>query len=96
MYQRWDVSNLENGKGDKYIKQIEDNILLSQNVNVEEEWLHMKNIITKSAKENLGIRKANTSKKPWVTSEMLKKMDERKSWKNIKTPEGKRMYKKAQ
>ena len=94
MHQRWDVSNLENEKGDKYIKQIEDNILLSQNVNVEEEWLHMKNIITKSAEENLGIRKANTSKKPWVTSEMLKKMDERKSWKNVKTPEGKRMYKK--
>ena len=31
-------------------------------------------------------------KKPWVTEEMIKKMDERKKWKNVNTEEGRRIY----
>ena len=32
------------------------------------------------------------AKKPWVTEEMIKLMDERKKWKRVNTEVGKKMY----
>ena len=31
--------------------------------------------------------------KPWVTDEMIEKMDERRKWKNVKTEESSKSYK---
>jgi hypothetical protein len=30
--------------------------------------------------------------KPWITLEMISKMDERRKWKNVKTEEGRKNY----
>jgi len=32
------------------------------------------------------------SRKPWITQEMISKMDERRKWKNVNTEEGRRNY----
>ena len=32
------------------------------------------------------------ARKPWITQEMISKMDERKKWKNVNTEEGRRNY----
>ena len=32
-------------------------------------------------------------KKPWITDKMMEKMDERRTWKNVETEEGKKVYK---
>lgn len=50
--------------------------------------------IEKSAKKNIGHNKRKKAKKPWVNTEMLDKMDERRKWKNVNTIEGKKKYKK--
>ena len=93
-YKRWDTSNLKTEKGQKYVQQVEESINHDQVLNVDEEWLHIKDVITKSATENLGLRKTNKAKKPWITPEMIKKIDERRQWKNSPTDFGKRMYRK--
>lgn len=48
--------------------------------------------VLKSAEENIGLEKRRAAKKPWVTEEMICKMDERKKLKNQNTEEGSRMY----
>jgi type I site-specific restriction endonuclease len=32
------------------------------------------------------------ARKPWITQEMISKMDERRRWKNINTEEGRKNY----
>ena len=46
-----------------------------------------------SAKSEIGYKKGVTAKKPWVSDEMISKMNERRKWKNVTTEESKRKYK---
>jgi hypothetical protein len=32
------------------------------------------------------------ARKPWITQEMISKMDERREWKNVNTEEGRKNY----
>ena len=32
------------------------------------------------------------ARKPWITQEMISKMDERRKWKNVNTEEGRKNY----
>lgn len=49
-------------------------------------------IILKSAGNNIGYVSKKEPKKPWVNVEMIKKMDERRKWRNNRTDEGKKRY----
>jgi len=45
--------------------------------------------------DNISDLVANVEKrarKPWITQEMISKMDERRKWKNVNTEEGRRNY----
>lgn len=44
--------------------------------------------IIQGGKDNIGNEVRKQAKKPWVTEEMLKIMDEKRRWKNIGTEEG--------
>lgn len=46
--------------------------------------------------EVIGRERRRTAKKSWVTEDILRKVDERKKWKNCNTKEGKRMYKRLE
>ena len=77
-----------------FIKEVEENTCSVAADTSEQMWSGIKELITKSAEENLGYVKKQTPKKPWITQEMVKKMDERRKWKNVNTEEGRRMYRK--
>ena len=57
-----------------------------------EHWNHIKNVSMKSAKTNSCIEKKRPAKKPWVTEEMIKLMDERKKWKRVNIEVGNKVY----
>ncbi|KAG1714102.1 hypothetical protein GQR58_001748 [Nymphon striatum] len=61
---------------------------------INERWKDLKNIIIKGAKKHIGYNNRKRIRKPWVTANMLNKMDERKKWKNVNNTKGKEMYKK--
>jgi len=63
-----------------------------QRTSVEEEWKEFRDAVKKSAKETIGYCKARKAKKPWVTEEMIRKMDERRKWKSMNTDVGKKRY----
>jgi hypothetical protein len=37
-------------------------------------------------------RVEKTARKPWITEEIISKMDERRKWKNVNTEEGSKNY----
>ncbi|XP_039276087.1 craniofacial development protein 2-like [Nilaparvata lugens] len=61
---------------------------------INEEWSNMSKCLKEAAKETVGITKSRRIRKEWINVDMLKKMEERRKWKNDKTDLGKRTYRK--
>jgi len=82
---KWCMNDLEKQKG-KFQRTVEAE-LMKQKSNgiqgVEGEWRNLKEAITVGAEEVYGRQGARTAKKPWITGEMLDKMDERRKWKSM-------------
>src|SRR6218665_3269806 len=57
---------------------------------VDDKWKDLKEIIQKSAGNNIRCIKGNKPKKQWITNGIIMKMDERRKCKNDKTQEGKK------
>ena len=77
------MSDLENKRG-KFQGAVEREIEKGKNGSVreiEEEWKHLRNAITVGAEVVYGFWKARAAQKPWIASEILNKMDERRNWK---------------
>ena len=53
--------------------------------NVEVQWNNIKECLTVS---DLVGKVEKRARKPWITQEMISKMDERRKWKNVNTEEG--------
>ena len=60
--------------------------------NVEVQWNNIKECVLDTISD-LGEKVEKRARKPWVTQEMLSKMDERRKWKNVNTEEGRKSYK---
>ena len=45
-----------------------------------------------NAEGNMGYLKGKVARKPWITTAIMEKMQERRKWKNKDTEEGKRTY----
>ena len=90
---KWYLSTLANAEIKKeYVNDVENTVKTGDDMFPNEHWNHIKNVILKSAKTTIGIEKKRPAKKPWVTEEMIKLMDERKKWKRVNTEVGKKMY----
>ena len=93
----WDLDKLKNmdrediGRemGNEMKKEI---ALNSQETNIEDRWRRIKNAMIKVAEKEVGYRRGKRAKKPWITSEMIEKMEERRKYKRQNTSEGKRAY----
>ena len=75
-------------------RSVEDEIKLSTGIgmNVNERWKEFKEVIFCSARKQIWHEKRERIKKPWITKEMIDKMDERRKWKNKNDDERKRRY----
>lgn len=49
---------------------------------VEEKWEGLKNLMTTTAEEVIGYGSSKEPRKPWITKEMIEKMEERRTWKH--------------
>ncbi|XP_049838043.1 srfA-induced gene J protein-like [Schistocerca gregaria] len=79
------ASNLEN----KFIEKWERG---SVDESVNDKWITVREGLMHSAKEVLGIRVSQCTRKEWITVNMLKKMEDQRKWKNVETEEGKKRY----
>ena len=90
---KWNLSTLVNEEiKKKYVNDVENAVNTGDDMLPNNHWNHIKNVILKSVKTNIGIEKKRPAKKPWDTEEMINLMDERKKWKRLNTDVGKKMY----
>jgi len=54
-------------------------------------WKNTKECVLDTISDLVG-KVEKRARKPWITQEMVSKMDERRKWKNVKTEEGRRNY----
>ena len=52
----------------------------------------LKKAVLEAAKTKVGYNMGTEARKPWVTDEMIRKMDERRKWKNVSTDDGVKKY----
>ena len=88
---KWNLEAIDSEKGQDFINEVETKIE-SCYENSEDLWNHFKKTVIQSAETHLGYVKKKTPKKPWITVQMIDKMEERRKWKNVNTIEGRRMY----
>jgi len=59
--------------------------------NVEVQWNNIKECVLDTLSDLVG-KVEKRARKPWITQEMISKMDERRKWKNVNTEEGGKNY----
>ena len=57
--------------------------------NAEVQWKNIKDCVLDTISDLVG-KVQKRARKPWITQEMISKMDERGKWKNVNTEEGRR------
>ena len=91
LQEKWAIDNLRT-KEEVFSKGVEESMKCGSGTTVEERWKNLKKTIIESAETHIGYKKGRLAKKPWITSEMLDKMEERRKWKSQNTEYGKRKY----
>jgi hypothetical protein len=61
------------------------------NRNVEGQWNNIKECLLDTMSDCVG-KVENRTRKPWITQEMISKMDEQRKWKSVNNEEGRRNY----
>ena len=90
---KWNVESLRGSKRREYQELAENSIRERGDVEtVDEGWERVKSGIVKAAEKSIGHVESIRIKKPWITEEMIRKMEERRKWKNADTEEGRRRY----
>ena len=77
---KWDVEKMKK-EGWRFRETVEGTLNRDkkQGKSVEESWNGIRDCMTNAAKEVIGYKKATRAKKPWVTTAMLNKMNERRN-----------------
>src|SRR6267154_1549562 len=66
---------------------------MQKGMDVNQRWVNFKGVVIDSAKEQIGYERKEKIKKPWVTEDMISKMDERINWKKENDEYGRQKYK---
>ena len=94
---RWNREKVKGPEGHLFKEDIEVQIKSftaeEEERSVESRWKRLKEAIHESAGQRFGKQMKRKKKKPWITQQMLDKMDERRKWKNGVTNEAKVKYK---
>ena len=62
-----------------------------ESVKAEVQWKNIKECVLDTISDLVGKVEKRT-RKPWITQEMISKMDEQRKWKNVNTEEGRKNY----
>ena len=65
--------------------------IVCESGNAEVQWKNIKECVLDTISDLVG-KVEKRVRKPWITQEMISKMDERRKWKNVNTEEGRRNY----
>lgn len=91
---KWNINKLRTEEAEAFTNEVEDTMRKeAPKDDVKKEWNCVKNMILNSLENNVGIKK-KTTRKEWITQEMIEKMEERRKWKCATSENGRKIYKK--
>ena len=79
-------------KANEFRECVEASLRTEIDLSVERRWKQLKEAVKEAANKVVGYRKSRKAKKPWITQEMLNKMEERRRYKNINSDTGRMNY----
>jgi len=88
---RWDRQRLKSCQAE-FAEAVDKNLKSATSGSAEQKWQTLKNAVLTQAKRVVEYKKGRQAKKPWVTEEMLKKMEERRKVKHQCTEGAKKEY----
>jgi hypothetical protein len=88
---RWNREKLKSC-GVKFAEAVDRQIKYKFKGSIEQRWQKLKKLVKTQARTVIGYKKGKQAKKPWVTEEMLKKMEERRKVKHQSTAVAKTEY----
>ena len=91
---QWDRQKLE-AKVESFQNKVNEKIRDTKldDVSIKGRWRMLKNAVLEAAKTEVGYKMGTEARKPWVTDETIRKIDERRKWKNVSTDDGVKKYK---
>ena len=91
---QWNLQKLE-AKVESFQSKVDEKIrdTKQDDVSIEGRWGMLKNAVLEAGKTEVGYIMGTEARKPWVTDEMIRKMDERRKWENESTDDGVKTYK---
>jgi hypothetical protein len=89
--QKWNIERLKKNSI-PFQKNVEDIIKPNSGRNVNERWTECKSAVPSSAQKEIGYEKKERARKPWITEEMINKMNEIRKWNSKNNEEGRKMY----
>jgi len=91
--QKWNKEKIQT-MSKELSENIDDQVVeMNEKTTTEERWKNLKEVIIKEMTETVGFQTGQGPRKPWVTTEMLEDMEERRKWKHQSTEEAKKEYK---
>ena len=88
---RWDREKLSSCAVE-FSQEIDRNLKVCKSDSTNERWKELKKTMEAQARKIIGYRKGITAKKPWITGEMMQKMEERRKVKHQSTEQAKKEY----
>jgi len=89
---QWNLEQLKRSTAREEFRAELDANIIESGGNTNNGWNNLKKSIKRSALKTIGYDKTVKAKKPWITQEMIKKMEERRKWKSINTQDGHKKY----
>jgi endonuclease/exonuclease/phosphatase family metal-dependent hydrolase len=92
--QKWNIERLKNNSI-PFQRSVEEAVgkITRKGMNGNQRWIDFKGVILGSAREEVGYEKKEKIRKPWITEDMIRKMEERRKWKNRNDEYGRQRYK---
>ncbi len=90
--QKWDREKIKT-KGRELANSIEEKITKPMEGTTEEIWKQWKTVVLTETEKIVGYKTGAGARKPWITEDMIRDMEERRKWKHQSTDEAKQAYK---
>ncbi|XP_008180216.1 craniofacial development protein 2-like [Acyrthosiphon pisum] len=88
---QWKIKNLRDGKISKKYNEDTNGVIIEESQNIKERWQNLKDTITLAATTTLG-NSNNTTRKEWITMEIVNMIEERRKYKSSSSIDGQEKY----
>src|SRR6476619_4013011 len=79
---KWKLDSLVT-KVELFRKDIEEEVQCFRQGTTEERWENLKGVVMKSAEGNVGYLKRKVARKPWITTAIMEKMQEKRTYRRL-------------